>query len=822
MSSVAKKILMGSGAVDDYEIDQSLMFASGDGAYLHRTPGSAGNRKTWTFSAWVKRGHIGTYQYILDCYGAGNNAGYFAIYFSNDDTLYIQGWSNTWIRTAAKYRDPSAWYHIVFALDTTQSTAADRFTLYVNGSEISAWTSDDRSSSSEDDEYAVNNSVIQKLGVYYDTSSNDFDGYMAEVHLIDGTALAASAFGKTDSTTGQWIPKKASVTYGTNGFYLKFVSGALGTDSSGEGNNYTTVNLADADVMLDTPTNNFAVLNPLFPNGTAVAGTYGQGNLRLTGASSRYSNFISSMGIRTGAWYWEYYVGALDGGGAQLPGILQGKGNSAASFYPGSDGNDNFYGISWWNGGNTYGAVPNGGTEGAALATSVGTFSAVDIIGFAADIPNGTLKFYKNGTLTITVTGIGTALDWVPVFCCWDTTEWGVVNFGQTGTFANAGVTAGGNSDANGYGNFKYSVPSGYLALCSKNLSDPTIAKPTDHFNPIIYTGNGSTQSISGVGFQPDLVWIKNRAAADDHKLTDAVREATKEIESNTDAAGATNADGLTSFASDGFALGDDDEYNTNTETYVSWNWKAGGTPTADNSASAGATPTAGSVKIDGANLGSALAGSIAATRLSANTTSGFSIVTYAGGSGTVAHGLGVAPSIVMQKKHDATGDWLTYVDVVDGSADVMRLNTGATITAADPATNSTSTVFSTLVGGNNVVAYCFASIEGYSKMGCFRGNANAFGTLVYTGFRPAMVIIRNVDADATWVILDNKRNAYNVANSRLYPSDADAESTSTNVLDFLSDGFKLRTSDGALNASNADHIYLCFAESPFKYSNAR
>ena len=594
----------------------------------------------------------------------------------------------------------------------------------------------------------------------------------------------------------------------------------IGEDSSGQGNNFLINSLATYDIIPDTPTNNFATWNPIDTGPSSLS----QGNLRV-----QTTNHNDTSGTfkfpSTGKWYYEIYFITR---GSSYMGIIpirytnnEGTWDTSALAFRADNGNKYSYHSGGWQS-ESYGSA----------------FSNGDILQVAVDMDNGKLWFGDSGTwIASGDPGAGSnqvftftaSLGWKPFIYgpgSSNATD-AIVNFGQTGTFVGY-VTAGSNADGNGYGNFKYSVPSGFLSLCAANIPDPTIVKGTDYFNTVIYTGNGSTQSISGVGFQPDLVWIKNRSAQDDHKLTDAVRGATNEVESNTDTAGAANADGLTSFASDGFALGDDDEYNTNTENYVSWNWKAAGVPTADNTASAGATPTAGSVKIDGVNLGSALAGSIAATRLTANTTAGFSIVTYPGGAGTVAHGLGVAPKIVLQKKHDSSGDWLSYTSAVDGTADAIRLNTNDSVVAADPETLATSTVFSSLIGGNNTIAYCFAEVVGYSAFGTYTGDASTAGPFIHTGFRPALIIAKRTDATDDWEILDSVRNTYNDgANCALWPGGNGTtgwdESCHANyAVDFVSNGFKLRTSHAVLNASGGTYMYMALAESPFKYSTAR
>ena len=331
-----------------------------------------------------------------------------------------------------------------------------------------------------------------------------------------------------------------------------------------------------------------------------------------------------------------------------------------------------------------------------------------------------------------------------------------------------------------------------------------TINKPSEYFNTKLYTGTSSTQSITGVNFQPDLVWFKRRDGVSSHRLTDAVRGTTKLLQTNANDADQTGTDTLTSFDSDGFTLGADTApYNVNVsgQTMVAWNWKANGS---------GVSNTDGSIT----------------STVSANTTSGFSIVTYTGtgANATVGTGLGVAPSIVLCKNLSVSGNWIMYHST-QGATKYMVLNATdavATATVAWNDTAPTSSVFSvgtasTVNGsGNNLVAYCFAEKKGFSKFGSYTGNGNADGTFVYTGFKPAFVMIKNTSAAENWYILDNKRPSYNTNNYYIKPNVGDAEGTSTSLAtSLLSNGFKLRTSNDATNQSGATYIYMAFAENP-------
>ena len=331
-----------------------------------------------------------------------------------------------------------------------------------------------------------------------------------------------------------------------------------------------------------------------------------------------------------------------------------------------------------------------------------------------------------------------------------------------------------------------------------------TIKKPSSYFNTKLYTGNGSTQSITGVGFQPDFTWIKNRTGTNWHTLYDVIRGTTKVLNSNESEAESTDTTGLTSFDSDGFTHGSGGNGNVNGGSFASWNWKANG---------------AGSSNTDG---------SITST-VSANTTSGFSIVSYTGtGSlATVGHGLGVAPAMIIMKNRSTTNGWEVYHQSL-GNTRYMQLHStsaGGTSATRWNNTSPTSTVFTVNTeggvnsSGGNLIAYCFAPKTGYSKFGSFVGNGNADGTFVFTGMKPAFVMIKSSDGVYPWSIYDVKRLGYNVYNSRVVADDNIAEQGSQH-LDILSNGFKLRTAGAGENGSGGNFIYMAFAEQPLVGDN--
>ena len=446
----------------------SARFNSGSSDYLSRTPASAGSRTTWTWSAWVKRSDIsrssGAYGMFgcspsgedtirFDSATAGNQINYY---------VYTGGYVGQ-LNTTALYRDVASWYHIVCVWDTTNATSTDRMRMYINGSRVTAFGTATYPSLNAVSN--INNNVLTDIGWYRpSTTTGYFDGYMSEVYFIDGQALTASSFGQTDSTTGIWIPKAYTGTYGTNGFYLNFSNSAsLGTDASGNGNNFTVNNLTSVDQSKDHPTNNFATLNPLLYS-TLI--TYTEGNLKFTNTATAQRMVASSIAPTTGKWYAECRVTSLGGNYPQI-GVLD------TSIYT----MDTYVGaLARGYGYASHGQVYN---NAAALTTGLATYTTNDIIGVALDLDNNYVYFSKNGTFinsgvpTSGSSGTGG----------WAITDGYDYSFGSSSLDAgtdpvfdwNFGspfyTVSGGYSDGNGYGNFTYQPPSGYLALCTNNLA---------------------------------------------------------------------------------------------------------------------------------------------------------------------------------------------------------------------------------------------------------------------------------------------------------------------------------------------------------------
>jgi hypothetical protein len=360
-----------------------------------------------------------------------------------------------------------------------------------------------------------------------------------------------------------------------------------------------------------------------------------------------------------------------------------------------------------------------------------------------------------------------------------------------------------------------------YKSLSTANLPDPVIdpaqgSSPEDYFNTVLYTGDGVAigsggQSITGVGFEPDWVWIKERSSTSGHSLFDQIRGATNYLGSHTTAAENTSTEQLASFDADGFTVGSSGGVNQDTQTYVAWNWKANGS---------GVSNTDGSIT----------------SQVSANTESGFSVCSYTGtgSAATFGHGLDSAPNMVIVKDRDSgTNFWVVGHSSLSFTSDnYLRLNgTGATEAGGGVAWNNTAPTSTTVsignstvlnASGNDYIAYCFHSVEGFSKFGTYTGNGSTDGPFVYTGFRPAFVVMKATAGTESWNIVDDARNTYNGAKTLLYPNLSNAEANATNGIDLISNGFKLRDAIGNYNSSGVTYIYMAFAENPFKYSNAR
>ena len=924
-----------------FQISRSIRINDDDTAYLDRTPSSASNRKTWTWSAWVKRSKLSAEANLFSVGASSTDA---AFRFNADDTLQVRDGGGGELTTNAVFRDPGAWSHIVVSLDNTQSTDTDRFKVYVNGVEQTYSASSYASQNTDGD---FNTAVAHYIGRQVHNTSNLFDGYLAEIHFVDGTQLAASDFGQYDSHN-VWQPKdcQSSLTYGTNGFYLKFAdnssNASLGTDSSGNSNTWTINNITanssalqsqtwssnftttgnsgnwstnssfavtnafngndsnyahgnpdgsvavavtlsispaipcnstvtflggvtsngsgtiainggtatafttvgvnptasntatvsfsgditsivvtktstsanglliygfevdgvrlvdsgvayaaakDTDSVIDTPTNytpdsgnpggNYATFSPIDSHSS---NTFANGNLEATNAGVNvFANL--TMGFTSGKWYCEIEA---DGGGSGscMVGVCNLNETHANRKYGAAGGLYMYQGTGGLYSGGLGGSFSNGSYASA--------FSDGDIIGIGLDMDNGNVRFYVNGS------------------------DKGQAN---TSSLAGALVSPAVNNDTNsasfklntGQRPFAYTVPTNHKAMCTANFADPTIADGSTAFDVITATGTGAERTFTMTGgFGPDLVWSKSRSNAYNHGLFDTVRGGTKRLRSNGSNAEDTSANQVKSFTSNGFVQGGDVP-NTSGETGVYWAWDAG-TSTASN--------TDGSIT----------------SNVRANTSAGFSIAGYTGTgtAGTIGHGLNAAPEFIIVKNRDTGRPWSVFHQSITGmSSGYLNLNLANSFTGSYTGvwngTDPTSSVFS--VGtdnesnnsGDDFIAYCWTSVSQYSSFGIYTGNGASDGPFVFLGFRPRFLLYKRTDAADTvgWILTDSERNTYNVIDDYLSPTTASAEGT-TDIVDFLSNGFKMRIAGADGNVSGGTYVYAAFAEHPFATARAR
>lgn len=747
-----------AGGSKKYEISRSLRFNSADSAYLNRTFGTATSATIYTLSLWVKRGLItGTYR----LFGASTTT---FLTFNSSDQLNLTLNNTSAATSTAVFRDPSAWYHIVYQQNGSAQT------IYVNNSSVATGTTAAA---------IFNTAIAHQIGAA--NTTNYFNGYMTEINFVDGQALTPSSFGETDPVTGVWIPKKYTGTYGTNGFYLSFANNAstttLGYDDaggiagSGAGSNDWTLNNfsvtagVDNDSLEDTPTNNWCTWNIISGSGNVVT------NGMLTTTNSATYRIYGTFGMTSGKWYWECYIGNV-GSGVVL-------GISSNSSQPGNsdDGRKGYYSVDgkFYNDNVAYGD----------------TYTTGSLIGIAYDADSGKLYFSKNG---VWQNGGDPVAGTNPAVSGLTEVHWPVVTSVTAIVSANFGQRP-----------FAYTPPAGFKSLNTQNLPTPTILNGSKYMNAVTWTGTGATRSITGVGFQPDLVWSKSRSNAETHKLVDSTRGATKALSSETTGDEVTES-GLTSFDSDGFTIdgATDTGYNTNTYTYVGWNWKKGVTP-------------------------------------------GFDVVTYTGNGAarTISHSLGAVPHFMIVKaRTTASTDqgWPVYHrnNTAAPETDYLLLNSTAATADLDTVWNDTaptSSVFSVgtnaLVNTNNdtYLAYLWTEISGFSRFGTYTGNASTDGPFVWCGFRPKFVVVKAtaiVSGGGQWYFYDSIRTPSNGTFGKLYPNESTAENglggetATTNLIDILSNGFKLRSNNNNSNQSGTVFIFAAFAENSFKYSLAR
>lgn len=664
--------------------------------------------------------------------------------------------------SAAHFRDPSAWYHLVISVDTTDAVATDRVKVYINGVRVTNWST--QTIPSLNATSAWNDNVLSYVGRFVAPGNYFYDGYIADFYNVDGQALPPTAFGQFNSA-GVWVPKAYTGTYGTNGFHLEFnnksntTAATLGADTSGNGNNWTpngfsvTAGATD-DVLRDAPADygdgngdhaNFATLNPLWPTVTTLS----SGNLTASGPQTYFKSVVATQGISSGKYYWEaVFTRTSDSDGGVAVGIVPDGWNAGTagspSVYPGNTAT-------------SYGVLNGGDKRNNGTSTAYGgTISSGNVVMVAYDADNG--KFYvgKNGTwfgsgdpangLNAAFTGI--TGKYYPAFSVSYDTGSSVanVNFGQRG--------------------FTYTPPTGFKAL--------------------------NTYNISNTDFVPDLVWIKGRSGATDHAIYDSARGATLDLVTNSVAAETAQSTGLMGFNAGGFNVGSLAKLNTSGATYVAWMFKKGVTPGFNVVTWTG----------DGTNARQIAHGLGVAPAM---------IIHKAAGDGTYA----------WNSWHKGlNADYYNQLNTTVGQDNSVNIWPAAGITSSYFTTTSAAVKYNNLSGVRHV-AYVFAEVPGFSKFGSYAGNGSADGPFVSTGFKPAFVLIKRSDSTENWIMKDGMRLGYNPANYTVYPNLTAAEGNDSQ-LDLVANGFKLRNTSAGGNVNGATYIYAAFAEQPFNYANAR
>lgn len=793
-----------------YTITNSLRFRSSGPAYIERTTSTPTSPYKACFVFFVKPGVTSSGSIYAASTGSGTSAARFTIRWDSGNILEVAQWNGASydirVSTNRVFRDYSGHMMVKVTIDTTQATASNRVKIQINGDAFETSFGSTTYPSLNSSPYCCLGGKLERIG--YSTNPGEaFDGYLSEFRRIDGwtTEPAFTDFLEYDSVVTNWLkPKRYAGSYGANGFYLDFSTGTslttLGYDKSGNGNNWTLNNISltagvTYDWMLDSPTmgvgavqpvGNYATLNPL--NSAVILTT---GNLTFNRNTASWGCVYGSIGISSGKWVW-YHRSKASGSVFESIGIAR-EGESLL-VNPGY--NSTSYAYNSFDGNKRNNVGSNGG--GTAYGA---TYSSGDVIRVELNMDAGTLEFFKQtgGSGSFVSQGVaytGLSGTYFPFFGMYGS-EAPSVNFGQQ-PFGDTPTT-------------------GFKALCTSNLPTPTGAagNPRKHFDVLLHTGNGGTQSVTGAQFTPDFAITKARSQANSHTYYDRVRGATNALFSNTTGAEINYSAYLAGFLSDGVSfIGGGGDTNQSGQTYVDWLWKAGG---------AAVSNTSGTIT----------------SQVSANTDAGFSIVTYTGtgANATVGHGLGVAPKfIIVKARSGGTYNWNCYhASLGSPAADYfIGLNTTDARTDYTAAnlwnrTAPTSSVFS--IGshpadnnsGTTFVAYCFAEISGYSKFGSYTGNGSSDGPFVFCGFRPRYVLIKcSSNTGLSWAIVDTARNTFNVTNAALFANASDTEFAAQNICDVTANGFKIRVDQTLTNGSGYTYIYAAFADLPFQFALAR
>lgn len=774
---------MGQSGVDTGDIGHSLRFRGRSAsAYASKTFGTPTSQNSWAFSCFVKFSEMpngSNYQPLLSAGPVGTSTwpGE-TLYIYQDGTLAYyastaSGTHNVAKRSSRVFRDPTGWVHIFVRKTAAANSGLTFVRLWVNNEEVTSWAANTYTGTQASVPDYIN--VASTSHVLGRNFAEYLQGYMSRVCFVDnGGSLLPTDFIQFNTEINEWVSKSQSAVKavvdagGANSFMLDFDDATslttLGNDYSSKNNDWTLNNFSltagtSYDRMLDVPGNSFATLNPIYRYGSTTSLTLSEGNLKASGTSlvDRYS--ASTIGF-TSPWYYEITLGSLI------------SGNPAC----GTINDPLTKGVSYYSSGAMY-------VDGSLVGTYA-TYTTGDTLGFAVTPTSNEVKVYKNNTLIYTATSTG--CNFVYAYTS-NTSDWHL-NAGQAPLHASATY----HSAAGGY--FRYAPPTGYKALCQRNMPDPAILNPELHFDVVTQLGSavntGANLLAQFSTFTYALAVGKDRAAANNWQYVDTVRGSTAVLQSNTTAAETTYA------------------APTSGDNCVAYGW---------NMASAAVTNNAGSIS----------------SQVSANVEAGFSIVTATSDGAnpfTVGHGLGQTPAFYIVKNRDIADGWYCgHKNLASATDSYLLLNgTGAVATAAGiwgAGANSTTLGIrgsSIAANGQKIVAYCFAEIPGFSKAFSYTGNGSADGPFVHCGFKPKFILLKNASAAGNgWIIYDAVRNTYNVMDFYLQPNTSSAEGAAA-YIDAVSNGFKVRTANADANGSTNTIVGIAFADVPAKYSLVR
>ena len=844
------------------QVLRSLRFrnnnSTGTCTYLQRTL-TAPNRRTFTFSMWVRRGsdmnedwnsgrlitglNNGTDSSFRFNGNAGNDLDTLHIYFNNAAYSFFAGTPTTNIMR--KFRDNTGWYHLVCAVDTTQATDTNRVKMWVNGVRAGVGFAAYPTLNLETDMLANNGIMYVGYSSYFEA----FDGYMAEFYYLDGIAATGSDFGMTDPLTNEWVPKRYNGSFGTEGFYLPFTDGTstttLGYDKSGNGKNATLTNFS----LTDGPTYDWVRESP------TNRAEYNSGTAKDTNGYGRY-NYLSNDNY--GASY--VYDAGLTAVFPEATGVI--------SLYPIPDGLKTYFEVTVASRGNATNQGPFMGlvkyTNQASMSAGVngmGTLGALNsdkwlVLDSAGSFINTSIAYSNNQVVSFAVDfstsngRIYTAVNNTYVNSTGANT--GSPNTGANATISSIAVQgtgdvgsyfekyylyirgAGGGSGNNtvyvnfGQRPFAYVPPTGYNAHNTTTILEPVIERPKRFFDVINYTGTGATLSIANLEFQPSILLIKRLDSSGGHNIHDVVRGSTNQLQLSSSGAQVTNATSVTSFDANGFTLSTGAAYNASGGTYVAYAWN---TPSTTTSAVALNSNIANCANVTySANLVSRVTVSAFKTTAEANAT-----VTNLINNGQYA----TNPGLILGKNYDQGNGWVVYHGAsgsytpgnTNSYYNLLRIDSTNALSTPNTTTWDTGSISSIGVKtnsatnwnttSNNHILYYFGQRKGFCEVGRYVGTGSKKGQLIYTGFKPKMLIIKNASAAGAWWVYNSVVNGGNPLSYATAASNGAAQTTGLTEVDFYASGFRLANTNADHNASGNTYLYVAFADIPFNYATA-